>query len=384
MDVDEPSIDGFCQVPCITSIEEVYSDPDLIHTMFITWSVLNWVSFVFVIVTLGVFIVVPALREWPHRITIFIGISLFWVHLAGIGASFFSLEGLECASNWEYNYAGWCKFQAWALQFGSLATACWWFVQGLVIFWSLTLLRPIDDNLHRFEPLFHIFSWCYPLTVAFILGWVPDYRSTGGSPNGVPQCVGTNFLPTGLFWGLYAGFFIFLILVNIIFISSAFVRLFCMHSQTGNFTRSFRVRLPAQGLIGSFVMCYMVVLSSSIAFIAWATQYQSELTDSFTDYYACILTTSNTLDSCTKSLTFNSSIAWFLTITVGLIGTWYGIIFLVFRLQTREQLSQWIKDTKIAISGSSPNNLLSQQIKSGTRDQSSYIDSTRDEIGVGY
>ena len=222
-------------------------------------------------------------RRWPHRITIYLGMSFFWVHLTGIGGSFTTLQDVLCDDHFNFDYTHWAKFQSWALDFGGLATACWWLVQGIVIFWNVTLLKGENNATKKFEPLCHVICWGYPFTVAFILNWVPSYQAGGGSPSGFPFGTGTQYAITGLVWGLYPAIYCSLIFLNLIFITTALIRIISTPLAGSNLREQFQKRLPAQLLIISF---------------------------------------------------------WCVIITSGSFGILFGIIFLIFKIQARRHIAK--------------------------------------------
>ena len=347
--LSNPVEENACQIPCIVLQESIYADDQEIHRMFITSSVLHWISLVFVLITIAIYLSIPALRVMPHRITIYIGVSLFWIHLAFVGNSFLSLQDLMCDGTFAFSYGGWCKFSAISYQFGAMTSAGWWLIQGIYIFWSVTLLRdPLD--LARFEPLFHVLIWGYSLTIVFIINFVPDREVSGGLPAGLPFCNGGEI---GILWGLFLSIFILLVAINLIFIGSSLLRVVMTPvANASNKNSVLRERRFAQILIIVYMVVYLNVLVAFISVNAYYTGHQSQLKNGIADFYQCVFTTPTDPSVCSTSNIITPSQAWYIVIVSGTIGMFYGIVFLLMRSQVRKEVTNRFTTRAASISSS--------------------------------
>lgn len=160
---DEPQFGLPCSYECAQTLGLLYDDhQETIHSAFITFSVLSWISFVFITITLIAFLLVPTLRRWPARLVIYSGTGLWILFLGFIGNSFLSFSSLMCADVWHYQYYGWTKFSSLTTVYGSLVVAIWWVVQAFVVWWNIALQKINDDRPEKAEPYFHLVAWLYP------------------------------------------------------------------------------------------------------------------------------------------------------------------------------------------------------------------------------
>src|SRR3989338_985138 len=121
-----PKFDPYTGLPCSSTchlkLRQLTEDPATNYdAMFITFSVLNWVSFVAVTITLIVYPLFPVNRKFPRVINTLIGVGLWIVHFGFIGNSFRSADGNFCQSDIQLqSSSSWCRFQAWTAFFGAL------------------------------------------------------------------------------------------------------------------------------------------------------------------------------------------------------------------------------------------------------------------------
>src|SRR3989338_2576085 len=334
----DPLIETACQLPCIIQAEMVFSSSFTLHQLFLTWSILSWISMILVIVVVVIFLSFPLGRSWPHRITIYLGIAHFWCHLTGVGGSFFNLEELLCDDRFLFQYSGWVKFQAWSIYFGALSTSCWWMVQGLTIFWNITMLQPENDLMKRLEPIFHLFCWGYPLIVACILTWVPSNLASGGSPSGFPFGTATQYSSVGLMWGLFIGVYCGFIFLNLICISTAMFRI--VSTPFSDQKHHSGRRFSAELLILMFMLVFLNLIIAFIAVASYKTEHASDLEHSLVSFTNCLLTTHEPTETCHLPFTYDPFYFCYQIITWGSFGVCFALIFLVFKIQTRQHLAQ--------------------------------------------
>ncbi|MDP2434217.1 MAG: hypothetical protein Q8P67_00570 [archaeon] len=327
-----------CRYPCeyLLSIAWEHGWTDM-RPLWITASVLNWFSFVSVIITILVFALVPKLRQWPTRIVIFMGIGLFFFHLGFIGNTFFSFSDLECANHWDFEYGSWCKFQSWTMVFGAMLTACWWVVQAFVVWWNVGLLKLKDPLPKKLEPFFHVVCWLYPILCSFLVAWVPSQSATGGGLTGNPFCTFSES-DIGVTWGVFVGVLIFQLTLVFFFLSWTVIRILITPSAEGNWLKAFGRRLPQQLLIITFCFVFLNVIVATVAQVSWSRDQNESLTNALTDLLVCHLTTLGDPADCSAPRYNNPSIYWYLTISTSTCGLFFGIIFLIMRGDTRKEV----------------------------------------------
>ena len=347
------SLSSPCQLPCISLAELVFDDSQTLHDMFVTWSILSWISIFCVLLVILIFLSFRLGRSWPHRITIYLGLAHFWCHLTGVGGSFFTLEDLLCENRFDFAFSGWVKFQAWSIYFGSLSTACWWLVQGATIFWNITLLRTGDDLPERYEPLLHLLCWGYPFLVACILTWIPSGMASGGSPSGFPFGTATPDSSIGLMWGLYNGVYCGFILLNVTAITTALIRILFTPFANKHIKTEQTRRFSAELLIVVFMIVFLNLIVAFVAVASYKTEKGFFLQESLFQYQECLLNTflgSSFPNNCERQFTFNSFYFWYQNVTWGRFGLFFALIFLILKVQTREHiagaLKQWLPKAK--------------------------------------
>ena len=361
-------------LPCApTCHESVYlmMDKGNEHAMFVTFSVLSWVSMVSVLVTMAVFIAIPRLREFPSRLVIYCGFGLFWLHIGGVGNSFYDYPHLLCRDLWHLQFGSWCKFSAWSLIFGAMYTSWWWTYQSFVVFWNVALRRYRNPLPEKLEIPVHVASFCYSLLTAFILSFVPNETSTGGSFFSNPLCAFNTGMLLELEWSMLMGVLILFILLVAIFLGLSAVEILRTPYAQGNWLKAFGSRLPHQLSIMAFCLCYINVIVSVLAQLSWSRDNHSLTAAAIADYIVCTLTTLGNPEHCHNEHRGNTSIYWYLTISISSIGFFYSVVFLVLKTQTRQLV--WATLTGAVVS-SIPSSKASR-IDSRTEGPSSRIDS---------
>lgn len=298
--------------------------------MFVTYSVLSWISFVLVCVTLTLYATQIRFWQWPSRMILFGGYGLFWMHLSAIGSVFYSYSDLQCADEWSFQYYSWCKFSSWALIYGSMQTACWWLIQTVVVTWTLSVKRN-PQSMKQFEPLIHAFCWSFPLISAFTNTFVPDSKASGGGPGGLPFC-GDPGLSAWVWFGLYIGpLCLFLLIVLCCFIFSIIQ---VIRTVAGKETKE--PSKYASILFFSFIFVNVIVSLLTQSF--WVVGNSDSIGYSAAAFTTCLITTLNRLDACNMYATGNLSIYWYFTISLATTGIGYAIVFIslyirIFRLE---------------------------------------------------
>ena len=334
-----PGEDPYTGLPCSTTchfkLRMLTEDPQTnFDDVFIVFSVLNWVSFVLVIISLVVYMSFPDNRKYPRVINIFIGFGLLIVHLGFIGNSFMSIDDNMCQNDYELESgSSWCRFQSWTSYFGALYVVFYWMLNAVIMFWNIGLLLFKNNKLEKFSYYYHVFVFVYSFTASMIIMWVPDSASTGASP-GVPYCfVGPTYiwaLSYGLFWWpFYVG-----TLVIFFCCIGCIITIARTASVDGKWQRIKR-RLPSQLTIFLFLVVWLITVASMISL---QSSFQSTVDDGVattTEWYTCVFFSPTPYSECPIRATEYANLVWWELVCVGLIGTWFFVIYIIINPSQR-------------------------------------------------
>ena len=178
-----------CALPCHKAIRLSTREEHAYDARFITYSVLNWLSFIGSIVTVCVYLAIPLLRTYPFRIAIYIGLGFILFHMGFIGNSFIGISDLSCEDRYTIQVHGWCKANIFLALGTSMFSSFWWIFQAFLLFWSIGLLKAQDVSGHDWlEIPYLLIALIYSITIGLVLTFLPLFDGTGGTVTGLPYC----------------------------------------------------------------------------------------------------------------------------------------------------------------------------------------------------
>jgi hypothetical protein len=276
----------------------------------------------------------PRLRQFPHRIVIYVGIGLFFIFLPWIGNSFLGVDDTICANKFDFADSGWCLFGAWALAFGAMSASCWWAVQAAVIFWNIALLRA-PEAIQKLEWLFHCLAWGFSLISASVLSFAVN---SGGGIVGSPICTYTEI--NGAVWALQTAPFIIFLLMVLISSVGVLVRI-AITTSVG--ARTSLLRRNAQLLVIVFAVSFLNVIVADIATSAYYYDARDQVAQKIGDWFACVIAGFVPYPQCSALSDvqfYNVSLLWYGVISFSTVGIIFGLVFLLLKRETRQVIAR--------------------------------------------
>ena len=335
-DVDETSHLP-CAVPCRRKMLLPVDGPSNFFDQYVALSVLGWISFVSINITLLTYLLFKPLRRYPQRIIMETAIGLWVLHLGQVGSSFFGVGDLLCDGEWHFQVqtGSWCKFAAFCLFWGAMFTAMLWAYLAFIIFWNVALLRVKDKRAQYGEYIVVPLAILFSTIETLILLFYPDESASGGYLSGFPFCGLGPGADRNLFWGIFIAPIIFYLLIVVMCTVAAIVKI--VITPTGDSVKkALGKRLPAQLLLLVFVLSFMTVSIAVIATQAYGQEFRPLISEGIENYYSCLYTQPIHYDQCQAGPVFVSNdIWWFQQIMISIIGFIFFITFVVLKAEVR-------------------------------------------------
>ena len=330
-----------CAVPCSIKVTLVYPEDNQAsyYDQYIVLSVLGWISFVLVNITFISAMISPALREFPQRTLLFIGVGLWVLHLGQVGSSFFGAVDVVCHEyQWVTATGSWCKFASFCLFWGSMYTAIWWVFLAFILFWNDILGLSKDERIQRGEYPVLVTSLVWPTLASLILLWYPSEDSSGGYLSGFPFCGLGPEADWNIFWGVLISSVAFCLLCVTVFMVPVMIKSW-WGIQRVESKKSIRERILGEFARFLFIASFAATIIAVIATLSWGQQHRSQLEHEVESWFNCILIGLFQWESCPTG-SINNSLWWYQNIMLGIIGTLY---FITFILVHRKRIFRWVK-----------------------------------------
>eukprot|EP00013_Stygamoeba_regulata_P015051 CAMPEP_0177681838 /NCGR_PEP_ID=MMETSP0447-20121125/30936_1 /TAXON_ID=0 /ORGANISM="Stygamoeba regulata, Strain BSH-02190019" /LENGTH=596 /DNA_ID=CAMNT_0019191295 /DNA_START=238 /DNA_END=2028 /DNA_ORIENTATION=- len=251
-----PSISGepTCNIPCLPA----YADESWRLGVYLAAVIPAWITFVFLLISLLFFALIPAYREWPRRMFIYLAVALFVLNIAFIMMTFRDYKTLNCHNDF------YCGLQTFLLTSVALCAGWWWALTIIITFinvvWNtakMNLQQQRRRNAVITEVICHIIGWGSALIPVIVYVAMDGYTvsNIGVSAASLVLCAPGSEEKWFIWVGVYLWLLISLVIVLIL---GPAIAMF-MSRVSSRSIRSTIIRLLVYSLYYVVVLVFVVV-----------------------------------------------------------------------------------------------------------------------------